>query len=216
METRQGCHSPLALGNLHPSGHWDTDHRESDRGRGEVSPSDTSLGVGQQRDLVRLALGPLGASMGPGPSHCICTARQEPQGCVGRVTRPDGSYKGEKRMESARKKRTSVKYAELIRLLTLPGGRSHLPPQPDSCEIGVEGCVPGQAGAPSPVFPVLSPPTGLCLPGKIRRVLVCPLSPHRLSTTWLTAPPAQPRSLPLQASEWPATLASSQTCPALG
>ncbi|XP_030876400.1 endonuclease V isoform X7 [Leptonychotes weddellii] len=96
-------------------------------------------------------------------------------------------------MESARKRRTSVKYAELIRLLTLPGGRRHLPPQPDNCEIGAEGCVPGQAGSPSPVFPVLSPPTGLCLPGKIRRVLVCSLSTPSLD--YLAHCPTSPASL---------------------
>ncbi|XP_030876397.1 endonuclease V isoform X3 [Leptonychotes weddellii] len=73
------------------------------------------------------------------------------------------------------------------------GGRRHLPPQPDNCEIGAEGCVPGQAGSPSPVFPVLSPPTGLCLPGKIRRVLVCSLSTPSLD--YLAHCPTSPASL---------------------
>lgn len=90
-----------------------------------------------------------------------------------------------------------MKYRELIRLLTLPGERRHLPPQPDNREIGAEGHIPAQAGSPSPLSPVLSPSTGLCLPGETRAGSGLSLSPHCLLTVWLTASPAQPHSLPL-------------------
>lgn len=59
-----------------------------------------------------------------------------------------------------------MKYCELIRLLSLPKGRGHPPPQPDDHELGAGVHIPGQVGCPRPGPPVLSPPTGLCLPGE--------------------------------------------------